>query len=178
MNVEWLYQNNTDNTCRYILGTVGNNPLICVGVNPSTAEPNKLDNTLRSVNRIATQNEYDSWIMLNLYPQRATNPNDLSIDAKFDIMDTNNIFIREILKKYSGADIWAAWGTLIEKRHYLHKCLVCLDDSASEYGCNWVSYGPKSKRGHPHHPLYLKSTSQKEPFNLVAYQKILQTCGG
>ena len=26
---------------RYILGTVGNNPLITIGINPSTAEPEK-----------------------------------------------------------------------------------------------------------------------------------------
>ena len=75
--MQWLYSNNANNTCRYVLGTSGSRPLICIGVNPSTAEPDNLDNTLKSVARIASQNGYDSWIMLNLYPQRATNPNDM-----------------------------------------------------------------------------------------------------
>ena len=38
---------------RYILGTAGKKPLITIGINPSTAEPDNLDNTLKSVERIA-----------------------------------------------------------------------------------------------------------------------------
>jgi hypothetical protein len=49
----WLYENNEDNTVRYILGTKGKKPLLCFGINPSTAEPEKLDNTLKSVERVA-----------------------------------------------------------------------------------------------------------------------------
>lgn len=75
--MNWIYEKNSDNTSRYVLGTVGTNPLICIGVNPSTAEPGNLDNTLKSVTRICEANGYDSWIMLNLYPQRATNPNEM-----------------------------------------------------------------------------------------------------
>lgn len=54
--MEWIYTNNKDNTERYSLGTVGEKPLICFGINPSTAEPNNLDNTLKSVSRIAKAN--------------------------------------------------------------------------------------------------------------------------
>lgn len=41
---------------RYILETVGNNPLITIGINPSTAEPEKMDNTMKTVERIAMGN--------------------------------------------------------------------------------------------------------------------------
>ena len=34
-------------------GDPGENPLICIGINPSTAAPGDLDNTLKSVERIA-----------------------------------------------------------------------------------------------------------------------------
>ncbi len=34
---------------RFILGEAGENPLVCIGVNPSTAEPDKLDNTHRQL---------------------------------------------------------------------------------------------------------------------------------
>ena len=34
----WIYVPDFYTEYRYILGTRGNNPLICIGVNPSTAE--------------------------------------------------------------------------------------------------------------------------------------------
>lgn len=55
----------------------GEKPLICVGINPSTAAPDDLDNTLKSVERVALHNGYDSFIMFNVYGQRATNPDDM-----------------------------------------------------------------------------------------------------
>ena len=71
---KWLYAPNFYSEYRYILGTRGKNPLICIGINPSTAEPDNLDNTLKSVERIALGNGFDSFIMFNVYAQRATSP--------------------------------------------------------------------------------------------------------
>ena len=73
----WLYVPDFYTEYRYILGTRGENPLICIGVNPSTAEPGNLDNTLKSVQRIAAGNGYDSFVMFNVYAQRATRPDDM-----------------------------------------------------------------------------------------------------
>ncbi len=67
---KWIYEADASNNIRYVLGTKGSKTLICFGVNPSTATPDNLDNTLKSVERIISLNQYDSWIMLNLYPQR------------------------------------------------------------------------------------------------------------
>lgn len=39
----WLYERNRDNSARFILGESGKKALVCVGINPSTAEPNNLD---------------------------------------------------------------------------------------------------------------------------------------
>lgn len=167
--MQWIYLNNANNTCRYVLGKSGSQPLICIGVNPSTAEPDNLDNTLKSVERIAIQNGYDGWIMLNLYPQRATNPDDM--DKIYDEQSAiiNFKHIEKLLLKYKGADIWAAWGTLIKKRKYLKDCLSEINRIASIYNCNWVSFGKTSKYGHPHHPLYLKKDSSKESFDINKY---------
>ena len=71
---KWLFVPNFYSEYRYILGTKGSNPLICIGINPSTAKPDALDPTLKSVERIALNNGYDSFIMFNVYSQRATNP--------------------------------------------------------------------------------------------------------
>ena len=66
----WLYVPNTYSEYRYILGTRGSHPLICVGINPSTAAPDALDPTLQSAQRIALNNGYDSFLMFNVYAQR------------------------------------------------------------------------------------------------------------
>ena len=58
---KWLYVPDHYADYRYILGTRGENPLICIGINPSTAQPGDLDNTLKSVERIALGNGYDSF---------------------------------------------------------------------------------------------------------------------
>ena len=60
---KWIYVPNFYSEYRYILGTRGEKPLICVGINPSTAAPDDLDNTLKSVERVALHNGYDSFIM-------------------------------------------------------------------------------------------------------------------
>jgi hypothetical protein len=39
----------------------------------------------------------------------------------------------------------------------------------NRYGARWVSVGQKSKKGHPHHPLYLKKDSLTEDFDIEAY---------
>ena len=41
----WLYVPNHYSEYRYILGTRGRKPLICMGINPSTAAPDALDPT-------------------------------------------------------------------------------------------------------------------------------------
>lgn len=74
---KWIYVPDTYEEYRYLLGTVGTKPLVCIGINPSTAHPDHLDNTLKSVERIAYANGYDSFIMVNVYAQRATDPKDM-----------------------------------------------------------------------------------------------------
>ena len=70
----WYYEPHTYQSYRYVLGRVGKHPLVCIGINPSTAQPGALDPTLKSVERLAAANGFDSWIMFNVYPQRATDP--------------------------------------------------------------------------------------------------------
>jgi len=70
----WIYEQSTDNSARFVLGTVGENPLVCVGVNPSTAAPGTPDLTVSKVMGFASRNGFDSWVMLNLYPQRSADP--------------------------------------------------------------------------------------------------------
>ena len=65
--------------------------------------------------------------------------------------------------------IWAAWGTIIEQRAYLPDCVRDMVALGEQYGARWFTAGTRSKKGHPHHPLYLKKDSVLEAFDATAY---------
>ena len=161
----WLYIPDRYSEYRYILGTKGNRPLVCIGINPSTAIPDRLDNTLKSAERIALHNGYDSFIMFNVYAQRATDPDDME-------RELNPVLHRENMKAFiwllrqfpSPPDLWAAWGAVIEKRPYLPACVLDMAAAGKQFNARWFTAGPRSKSGHPHHPLYLKKDSPLDPF--------------
>ena len=173
---KWLYVPDYYADYRYILGTRGENPLICIGINPSTAAPDDLDNTLKSVARIAEHNGYDSWIMFNVYAQRATNPDDMDKCLNEKLHAENMRAFRYILSNVGegvSPAIWAAWGTIIEKRDYLRLCVLDMVSIGQEFGAHWVSAGKKSKKGHPHHPLYLRKDELTEEFDIESYLEII-----
>lgn len=173
-NVEdWIYVPNHYGEYRYILGTKGENPLICIGINPSTAAPNDLDNTLKSVERIALGNGYDSFIMFNVYAQRATKPDDMDSKLNEALHRENMKAFRYILSLYKEEkpSVWAAWGTIVEMRPYLKDCLKEMVEIGKEFDATWYSSGAISKKGHPHHPLYLRKDSGLDLFDIEGYLK-------
>ncbi|MBR2715684.1 MAG: DUF1643 domain-containing protein [Ruminococcus sp.] len=166
----WLYVPDFYSEYRYILGTKGETPLICIGINPSTAAPDDLDNTLKSVERIALHNGFDSFIMFNVYAQRATNPDDM--EREFNpFLHSENMKAFEYVLKLSGSQpsIWAAWGSIIEKRDYLSDCVLSMAEIGKRYNALWYSAGKISVKGHPHHPLYLRKDSVLDSFDIDKY---------
>ena len=166
---EWLYAPNLYSEYRYILGTRGKKPLICIGINPSTAQPGDLDNTLKSVQRIALGNGFDSFIMFNVYAQRATDPDAMEKTCNLQLHKENLEAFRYVLSIGENPTVWAAWGTIIEKRDYLKDCLRDMIAAGEEFGASWVCAGKVSKKGHPHHPLYLRKDEVVRPFDVTAY---------
>ena len=65
--------------------------------------------------------------------------------------------------------MWAAWGAIIEKRDYLPRCLRDMLAAGEEYGARWFCAGAISKKGHPHHPLYLRKDEILRPFDVAGY---------
>lgn len=167
----WLYVPDVYAEYRYVLGTKGSRPLIAVGINPSTAAPDALDNTLKSVERIALGNGYDSFLMFNVYAQRATYPGDMETIC-------NSFLHRENMKAFAyllslagdNPPVWAAWGTILTQRPYLVPCVRDMIRIGQEHGARWYTCGPRSKNGgHPHHPLYLKKDAVLDAFDISAY---------
>ena len=171
---KWLYAPNFYSEYRYILGTRGKNPLICIGINPSTAAPDDLDNTLKSVQRIAYANGFDSFIMFNVYAQRATSPDDMEKACNSALHKQNLEAFRYVLSISEKPTVWAAWGAIIEKRKYLPECVRDMLEAGEAYGAQWVCAGAITKKGHPHHPLYLRKDEKIRPFDVAAYLERLQ----
>lgn len=167
----WLYVPNRYGEYRYILGTRGERPLICVGVNPSTAAPGDLDPTLKSVERVAHHNGYDSFIMFNVYAQRATRPEDMerACNAALHAENMRAFDYALSLDREGAPAVWAAWGAVIEKRDYLPQCVRDMIAVGERRNARWFSAGRRTKAGHPHHPLYLRKDSALDPFDVGAY---------
>ena len=171
---KWLYKNTKNNEARFLLGEIDEEKInqdkkiiVCIGINPSTAEPNNLDNTLTIFQKFSKENNFHSWCMLNVYPQRATNPNDMheEIDKKIHLKNLQEI------QKFLGDKkclVWCAWGTIIEKRNFLKECLQDLIKALPK-SAEYFTRGKKSIKGHPHHPLYLKKDSKMEIFDIKKY---------
>lgn len=166
---KWLYVPHTYEEYRYILGTKGKKPLITIGVNPSTAAPDDLDNTLKSVERIAHHNGFDSFVMFNVYAQRATSPDDMDRERD-ERLHRENMCAFDWVLSHAGAHpaVWAAWGAVIERRRYLPDCVRDMLLCGEGYGAVWYTAGARSKaKGHPHHPLYLRKDTPLDLFEDV-----------
>lgn len=171
---KWLYAPNFYSEYRYILGTRGSNPLICIGVNPSTARPDDLDNTLKSVERIALHNGFDSFLMFNVYAQRATSPDDMEKVCNPLLHRENLEAFRYVLSISQRRAVWAAWGAVIEKRKYLPGCVRDMVLLGEKYNASWYCAGAVTKKGHPHHPLYLRKDETLKPFDVNQYLDTLE----
>lgn len=167
---KWIYVPDFYSEYRYILGTRGSHPLIAIGINPSTAAPEDLDNTLKSVERIALGCGYDSFIMFNVYAQRATDPKHMEKDFNEELHRENMKAFDYVLSLSDCPDIWAAWGTIIKMRAYLYDCVRDMITIGESHGARWFTCGARSKiGGHPHHPLYLRKDAKLDPFDIKEY---------
>jgi hypothetical protein len=105
--------------------------------------------------------------MLNIYPQRSTNPGKLDKTINESIHTENVKAIQSIINENS--IVVAAWGNLINKRPYLINCLVDIVNAINHKNITWYSIGKLSLKKNPKHPLYLSLNSQLLSFNIDEY---------
>ena len=167
--MSFIYVVNDDNSARYILGEKGDSPILCIGINPSIATSEKPDMTIKSV-RNRVQDNYNGWIMLNIYPQITTKPDSLHKEIDIDIHNENLKYIEQLATQYSKFDIWATWGSSITRRKYLFDCLKDIVSVFNKLEVRWFKADTPSF--HPHHPLYLSKQTSLVEFDIKAYLKI------
>ena len=107
--------------------------------------------------------------MFNVYAQRATDPDSMERRCNERLHQENLRAFQYLLSLSPQPAVWAAWGTIIEKRPYLRDCVRDMVAIGEAYGAQWLCAGKCSKKGHPHHPLYLRKDEKVRPFAVVPY---------
>lgn len=123
-----------------------------VGLNPSTANETKNDNTITKLVKASKHNGFGGFFMLNLYSYVTAYPEQLK--GNWEIMDGIN---NKHLLDYSGkADkIVFCWGNFKEAQEKASELKHAFSDA-------WCF--KQNKNGSPKHPLYCKDNSVLIPF--------------
>lgn len=143
-----------DKTRRFALGhvaeaSVRNPPLISICMNPSFADQTQSDKTVNRLVRASKDNNHHGWMMLNIYPERATNASNLSpYDPK--LSETNCAVIKHQLRKYGASEVLGAWGDLkhLTLKQAKEDVLVTLD----QLGVRLFTFDELTTKGNPRHP--------------------------
>ncbi len=145
-----IYINNEDNSARFVLGYKKENPLIVMGVNPSTANDDTPDPTIRRVLGYMRRNGFGGFIMLNVYPQHT--PCCLTKEHDELLHKQNLEHIERVFQHYSNSAFLIAFGNTILVRPYLKQCFYDIVNIVSKYHPQWKQIGNLTAKGHPRHP--------------------------
>lgn len=149
MNIKMI--GDTSNV-RYALRKEGQKMLVVIGVNPSKATDYISDPTMTKIIGFAECNGFDGFLMLNLYPKRCTNPNDLDKEINIEMHNENLRHIASEISNIETPSVLLAFGNTIEARKYLKKCLSEIVSLFALKNPKCLQIGTLTKRGNPRHP--------------------------
>ena len=153
---------------RYFLKKEGQHPMVVIGVNPSKATDKVPDATMARVMRLAELNGFDSFIMLNLYPQRSTKPTGLDKERD-EVLHLENL--KQIEAAVAGLDnpvVLCAFGNTIGVRRYLKDCLKDIVRVFEPKHPQWKQIGKPTVWGNPRHPSRA-AYGELADFDMAAY---------
>lgn len=130
--------------------------VVWIMLNPSTADANVDDPTIRRCMKFTERFEYEAMMVVNLYAFRSPDPRQLRQQS--DPVGPNNYYwVRDVCE--DGALLVAAWGSLKKLPAYMGTILEMLDGRGQTLNCLGIT-----KNGSPRHPLYLKSDARLIPW--------------
>lgn len=160
-----LFENNgaefsADKKYRYVLWRIWDDSkptVVFIGLNPSTANENKDDNTIRRVKRFANSLGFGGVYMLNLFAWVTPYPDELK--RCDDPVGDNDKWIMEISGKCE--QVIFAWGSFMEASDRAKHVLKMFTHG----------YALKLNRdGSPRHPLYVPGKTKLVPYPMWAYE--------
>lgn len=146
-----------DGEIRYTLGKFSNatNPLVMIAMNPSGANKQECDRTIKkflsirkSLNDDRNEKYYDGWCVFNLYPQRATYPEQVIIDQ--DVLKDNFEIVFTIIDNKGISEVLIAWGDVSSK---FNECKKRFLEKLKEKNITLFSFKNLTKGKNPAHLL-------------------------
>ena len=133
-----------------------------VMLNPSTADENVFDPTVRRCYGYAKDWGYNAFYVTNIFALRATDPREL-YSCHDPVGPTNDQWIRETAT-YAELVV-AAWGT----HGKLHERGLKVAEMLQEFEPKCLGL---TKKGHPRHPLYLRKDADLLDFRLSVVKEL------
>ncbi|MEO7716268.1 MAG: DUF1643 domain-containing protein [Capsulimonas sp.] len=131
-------------------------PLMFVGLNPSTADENEDDNTIRKCRGFARRLGYGGLIMVNLFAYRATDPREMKRAADPIGAENDEKLIAAAGRAGGIIAAWGAHGEHMERCYAVHSLLT-----SNGFRLQYLAL---TKDGQPRHPLYLPGHLEPKEF--------------
>ncbi|WOD44185.1 DUF1643 domain-containing protein [Hwangdonia lutea] len=164
-----------DQDVRYLLGRKGLNNLLVICLNPSTADASKHDGTTSNVEKIATVNGFDGWVLLNITPQRTPYPCNLSIEEDKSLLTKNIDMLESIMlsNEFNFKSVLLAWGNNINsiQHPYLKKYAAIMLDLLKKYDLDYWCI-KLTQENHPFHPAQQSINRYVGPVENIKLQTI------
>lgn len=129
--------------------------VMCIGLNPSTANSEDDDPTIRNLTELLNRSGYGGLFMMNLFALISSNPDDLRSCP--DPVKDNDIWLHTMLSRVD--DVIFCWGSFKQAKYRVKKIVdkfpgaLCLG---------------KTSKGDPIHPLaatvWMKSKCKLQPY--------------
>lgn len=131
-----------------------------IGLNPSTADANEDDNTIRRVVDFSARFGFGACLMLNLFSYRSTDPKLMYANLAQAVgeHDDHHISVGAI----ESAMVIAAWGSYPQFSKRMEQVIK----EVTNVGKTLYCLG-QTKDGYPRHPLYLPKVAQLEFYRVV-----------
>jgi len=154
---------------RFALLKEGERILYVFGLNPSTATDTHSDRTMTKVIHFAEDNNYDGFVMMNLYPLRSIYPSALPKIIDKELHQKNLEKIWEIMANIHNLDILLAFGDSIYVTPYLKYCLFDIVNLLKPLDPQWKQIGNPTKYGNPRHPSRAAYSLSFHEFDITDY---------
>ena len=131
-------------------------PLVVIGLNPSTADENYDDPTVRRCVNYARAWGHGGLVMLNIFAYRSTDPAGLTAPGVSPVGAEND---QALIEQTMGRRVVCAWGVHGKLLDRGAEVLRLINPGAKEVLCLGVT-----KEGYPKHPLYLRADLKPIPY--------------
>lgn len=135
-------------------------PVLFIGLNPSTADENQNDATVRRCISFSRRWGFGGFHLANLFAYRTPHPSQLKL-ACDPVGPDNDGWLHRLLDQ---TDIWVlCWGNLgiFMKRDQSMRQLIL------SHGIQKAFYLARTRRGQPAHPLYLPAEVKLKPYSML-----------